>query len=337
MRDWLVTRKRLALMAVVVAAGAVVVWWATRPAAGEWVVEASGTVEAREADLGFQAGGRLASLLAREGDVVVEGELIAELDAAELEARMAAAEAQLAVARAGLAELEAGARPEEVRQARAAEAVAREAVEDAARLLERVQVLEASGAVSRESLDKARTAHEVARAQLAQAREQTALVEGGPRSERVTAQRAAVRQAEAAVLQVEAALSHARILAPFGGVVTVRHRERGEAVGPGAPVVTVLDPSERWVRIYVREDAIGRVSLGQRAEIRSDSDRARVFGGRVTHIAGEAEFTPRNVQTAEERVKLVYAVRVSITDDPANVLKPGVPADVRLLTDAADG
>jgi HlyD family secretion protein len=93
-----------------------------------------------------------------------------------------------------------------------------------------------------------------------------------------------------------------------------------------------MNPDDRWVRIYVREDAIGRVSVGQRAEIRTDSEPDRAYDGVVTFIATSAEFTPRNVQTTQERVKLVYAVKVSIADDPRLALKPGMPADVRLHT-----
>ena len=119
--------------------------------------------------------------------------------------------------------------------------------------------------------------------------------------------------------------------------IPVRYRVN-DSTGPnvpnpiGAPVLTLMNPADRWVRIYVREDEIGRVVIGQRAEIRSDTDPSRSFGGRVTYIAANAEFTPRNVQTTEERVKLVYAVKVQITDDPEMMLKPGVPADVQLIT-----
>jgi HlyD family secretion protein len=189
------------------------------------------------------------------------------------------------------------------------------------------------GAVSREQLDQAETAYTVARSQYQQAREQLTLVQKGPRQERVEAQRAAVRQAEANVAQVQASLEHAIIRAPFAGVATVRHREPGESVSPGAPVLTLLNTNDRWVRIYVREDQVGRVALGQRATISSDSHPGAAFNGRVTFIASEAEFTPRNVQIAEERVKLVYAVKVAIIGDQALRLKPGVPADVVLLTD----
>ena len=176
--------------------------------------------------------------------------------------------------------------------------------------------------------------HVVAQSQAAQAREQLQLVRSGPRSERIAAARAQVTAAEAAVAQVDATLGNASIVAPFAGIVTERHREPGETVGAGQPVITLMNPADRWVRIYVREDRVGRVSLGQAARIMSDSHPDSTFTGRVVHIASEAEFTPRNVQTDEERVKLVYALRVQITGDGALMLKPGVPADVVLLEDS---
>lgn len=300
------------------------------PSAGD-VLEAAGTVEATTADLGFQAPGRIATVDAEEGARVSAGDLIAKLDVAELDARRAAAVAQLETARAQLRELERGARPEELAQARAAVVAADQKLEEARRDLDRTRRLEAGGAVSREALERVETAHVVAQTQAAQAREQLRLVQTGPRSERIEAARAQVAAAEAMVAQVDATLSNASIVAPFAGVVTVRYREPGETVAAGQPVVTLMNPADRWVRIYVREDRVGRVALGQPARITTDSHRDTEFSGRVVHIASEAEFTPRNVQTEEERVKLVYAVKVQVTGDDALALKPGVPADVVLL------
>jgi HlyD family secretion protein len=294
-------------------------------------IAASGTVEATEADLGFQLPGRIESINAREGDQVALGGTLARLEQSELTARRAAAVAQLASARALLTELQRGARPAEVQQARAPVNAARERMEEAGRILERTRRLEQGGAASRESLEQAQSAFDVARAQYEQAREQLSLVEQGPRRERIDAQLAVVRQAEAAIAQVDAQSANAVIKAPFPGTVTVRHREPGEAVPAGAPVVTIMNPHDRWVRIYVREDQIGRVAIGQRAEIRSDSNPDRAQAGQVVFVSNEAEFTPRNVQTTEERAKLVYAVKVAISGDSAQALKPGMPADVLLL------
>jgi len=330
--------KRRIPVAIAVIVVLVLVGWLLfgRSSSNGGVLDASGTVEATSANLGFQVPGRIAQVNAEEGERVGVGEVLAQMDVAELDARRSAAVAQLSAARAQLAELERGARPEELAQARAAVAAADQKADEARRDLERTRRLEEGGAVSREALERVETVHVVARSQAAQAREQLQLVQRGPRSERIDAARAQVAAAEAAVAQVDATLDNATILAPFSGVVTVRHREPGETVGAGQPVVTLMNPDDRWVRIYVREDRIGRVSLGQPAHITSDSHPDIAFEGRVVHIASEAEFTPRNVQTDEERVKLVYAVKVQIVADEGLALKPGVPADVALLDKQPD-
>ena len=298
-------------------------------------ITASGTVEVTEADLGFQLGGRIASIEVREGDPVTAGQLLARLDAAELAARRSAAEAQVAAASALLLELRRGARPEELDQAIAAESAARRRLQEEAASTERTRALEQGGAASREQLDQSETGLAVARAQHEQAAQQLSMVRQGPRAERVSAQEAVVRQAQGMLAQIDAQLENAVIRAPFPGVVSVRHREPGETVGPGMPALTIQNPAERWVRIYVREDQVGRIALNQPARITADAYPERVYDGRVSFISSEAEFTPRNVQTAEERVKLVYAVKVTITGDPRGELKPGLPADVRLVTGAA--
>ena len=293
-------------------------------------LEASGTVEATEAELGFQVPGRIEEVRVREGDRVRTGDELAHLDRAELEARRGQAQAQLGAARALLAELESGSRREEVAQAREALRAANERYADARRDVERTRRLFEGGARSQEAYDKARLAFEVAESQRDQAQQQVQMVETGPRRERITGQRAVVAQAEAAVRQIEAMLANAMIKAPFDAVVTVRDREPGETVSAGAPVLTVMNFEDRWVRIYVREDRIGAVRLGERATITTDSYRGKTYEGAVSFIASQAEFTPRNVQTSEERVKLVYAVKVRVSGDPAHDLKPGMPADVRL-------
>jgi HlyD family secretion protein len=293
-------------------------------------ISASGTIEGTEADLGFQLGGRVATISPREGDRVAAGTVLARLEQSELDARRAAAVAQAEGARALLSELERGARPGEVRQTQSSVSAAQQQMEESEAALVRARKLYEGGAVSREALDQATTANAVARAQYQQAREQLSIMNEGPRVERIQAQRAALRQAEAFIAQVQASVDNAVIRAPFSGVVTVRHREPGESTAPGAPVLTVMNTEDRWVRIYVREDQVGRVAIGQQARITSDSHPGKTFNGRVTFIANEAEFTPRNVQTDEERVKLVYAVKVTIVGDTGLELKPGVPADVVL-------
>ncbi len=326
-------KRRLPIVILLLAvAGAAYLWWQRRQAAGEddTGLVASGTVEATEAQLGFEAGGRIAEIRVREGDQVAAGEQIARLEGSETEARHRQAEAQLEAARARLAEIEAGSRREEVAQAAAAVDGARVRVENAESELARAERLLAGGAISREAYDRALTAQKVAASEVERAGEQLALLRRGARRETIAAQAAQVAQAEAALAGTQAVIEKLTLEAPFAGRVTVRHREPGETAAPGAPVVTLLDPADRWVRIYVPETRIGAVHLGTRAEILSDTFPGKPYAGEVVFIASEAEFTPKSVQTQEERVRLVYAAKVRVEGDPAFELKPGMPVDVRL-------
>jgi HlyD family secretion protein len=193
-------------------------------------------------------------------------------------------------------------------QARAQLKVTEARLSEAQRDLDRSAKLLAGGAIGQEAFDKAQLVYNVANSDRAQAR--------------------------AAVQVIEAVLANMVIRSSFDGVVAVRHHEPGETVPAGSPVLTVLNPDDRWVRIYIPENRIGAVHLGQKAVITTDTYPDRRYAGQVTYIASQAEFTPRNVQTTEERVKLVYAVKVRIVDDTKFELKPGIPADVRLEAEA---
>lgn len=331
-------RTKLGAGIVVAVVAAAAGWYALSDDGGDPVVlTASGTVEATETHLGFQAPGRIREIRVEEGDSVGAGDTLAVLDRSGALARREAAEAEIEAARAALRELETGPRRQELEQARAAVRAAEQRREDARRDLERTRTLFEGGAASREALDKAETRLEVATAEWEQARERLSLLEDGPRAEKIEAQRARLRGARASLRSAEATLEEMVVTAPFSGLVTVRHREPGESAPAGSAVLTLMDPDDRWVRIYVREDRIGAVSLGREATITSDTYRDRSYGGRVTFIASEAEFTPTNVQTQEERVRLVYAVKVRITGDPGRVLKPGMPADVEIRTASGAG
>jgi HlyD family secretion protein len=316
---------------------AIVWYWRSRDGGNGDAPSASGTVEATEARLGFQFAGRIAEILVREGQAVRADAVLARLDDAELEARRRQATARVAAAEALLVELQRGSREEEIAQAAAAVEAARQRYADAQRDRERNRRLYEGGAISLELYQKSATQAEVQEAQLKQAAQQLQLVREGPRQERIEAQRAQVAEARAALSAAEAALANTTIVAPNSGVVTVRHHEPNEIVAPGQPVLTLMDPSDRWVRIYVPEHRIGAIRLGSPAVIRSDTYPDKRYSGRVIYISPVAEFTPKAVQTTEERVRLVYAVKVRIEDEPELELKPGMPADVTLqMAPAAD-
>jgi HlyD family secretion protein len=293
-------------------------------------IEASGTLEATEADLGFQVPGRIDSIMVQEGDKVELGQRLAVLDRRELTARRDAALAMAAAQRARLAELERGFRPEEIAQAEVSLASAEHRLSDAERDRARTRNLFEGGAVSQQALDTQESATNLARAERDRLQQQVRLLKSGSRPEQIAAQRALLAQAEAALVQTDATLAQAVVMAPFMGSVTRRQRELGEVISAGLPVVSLANLNDRWVRIYVREDEVGRVRIGERAAITVDAFPGKSYTGEVVFISQEAEFTPRNVQTKEERVKLVYRVKVRVVGDSAQDLKAGLPADVRL-------
>ncbi|HET6370919.1 MAG TPA: HlyD family efflux transporter periplasmic adaptor subunit [Nitrospiria bacterium] len=305
-------------------------WFFHRNPKGSDSLTASGTVEATDAQLGFQSPGRIDAILVQEGDLVKAGRELAHLDLAETEARRQQAAARAEAARALLRELESGFRKEEVAKGRAALAAAKQRLNDARRDLERTKKLYENDVMSRQAYDKALVAFDVAQSEYKQALEQMRILEKGQRTEKIEAQRAEVAQAEAAVRVIDAMLANMTIRAPFDGVVTVRHREPGEIVPAGSPVLTVMNRDDRWVRIYVPEDRIAAVHIGTPAAITTDTDPNKMYQGKVFFIASEAEFTPKSVQTTEERVRLVFETKVRVLDDPTYDLKPGMPADVRL-------
>jgi HlyD family secretion protein len=295
-------------------------------------VTASGTIEATQAELGFQLAGRLESIAVREGDRVTTGMQFANLDQSELLAQREVGRAQVAGAQAGLAELLAGSRKEEIAHAKAALAVAMERRDYAQRDVERLTPLAEQSLVSRQAFDQQRTQLSISQGEVQKAVEDLEIIESGPRAERIAAQRAALAQASATVQRIEAALAQTVLKAPFNGTVTVRHREPGEALQPGSPVVTIRNFDDRWVRVYIPGDEVGRLTLNQPATITADANPSKRYTGTISYIASVAEFTPRNVQSTKDRVKLVYEVRVRIAGDENVELKPGLPADVSFST-----
>lgn len=270
------------------------------------------------------------------------------------------AEAEVDRAVATLAELEAGARPQELEVAAAAVASASGEFARAESDWERAQTLYADEDISTAQFDEARSRYEVAAARLAEARERRNLVEEGPRQEdidsasaEVNRARANLRLAEAGRLEVTrmqeeiegrraevrlseadlaiagTRLSDAEVVSPIDGVVLVKAAEAGEIMSPGSPVVTLGDLAHPWLRAYVNETDLGRLELGAAVPVRTDSFPGKVYEGRLSFIASEAEFTPNQIQTEEERVRLVYRIRIDI-DNPDGELKSNMPADARV-------
>lgn len=155
----------------------------------------------------------------------------------------------------------------------------------------------------------------------------------GYRSEQVDQARARLQQAEEALAQARTRLGYAELTAPLSGVVLAENVEPGEFVAAGTPVVTIGELDPVWLRAYIKETDLGRVKLGQSVRVTTDTYPGKAYRGTVTFIAQDAEFTPKNVQTDKERVKLVYRIKITLAN-PEQELKPGMPADAEIdITD----
>lgn len=293
-------------------------------------IRVSGNIEVTDAEVSFKIGGRVDQRLFDEGQTVKKGETVALLDHSDLQAEVAMRQAELLAARAFLAELEAGSRPLEIEVAKARTASVKAERERSESDFQRAERLVKTKVIADEQFVQAKAAYEVAVAKECEAQRQLKLVIEGPRQEQIMQGRAHVEQASAALALAETRMGYATLTAPLTGVVLSKNVEPGEYVAPGTPVVTMGELEHPWLRAYINESDLGRVKLGQRVQVTTDTYPGKKYEGRISFIASQAEFTPKNVQTEKERVKLVYRIKVDLTN-PNLELKPGMPADAEIL------
>lgn len=289
----------------------------------------SGTVEAHQADLAFQVGGRMTELKVDEGDAVAAGDAVATLDSQDLTLAVQQAEANKNAAAAALAALNAGSRPQELRVAEATVAKAEAERDFAASDIKRVEDLLPQKLATQAQLDGARMQQRLAIAALQQANQTLALLREGPRVEDIHQAEAVFAARGAALDSARRQLDYTHLVSPVSGVVSLRLAEQGEVVAPGQPVLRVAELARPWVRAYLNESDLARVKLGQATHVTVDGLPGQVFQGHLSFISPVAEFTPKTVETHELRVALVYRVKVEV-DDPQQRLKIGMPADVTL-------
>lgn len=292
----------------------------------------------------------LCEVAARKAELQVAQAALAELLAGSRPQEIAAAKAAVKKAEHALTDLEAGSRPQEIAVAEATVSAAAADEQQAKIDLDRATQLVQRNAITAEQYDHNRTIYDVAvqklrqaeeqrnlakegfrseqieqaRAALAQAKAQCELVVIGPREEVKEQAKARVEQAKAALQLAETRLGYASLASPLAGVVLSKNIEPGEFVVAGTPVVTIGDLVNVWLRAYIEEPDLERVTVGQKAIVTTDAGNH--YEGRVSFISSEAEFTPKNVQTQKERVKLVYRIKIDVVS-PKMQLKPGMPAD----------
>jgi HlyD family secretion protein len=299
----------------------------------------SGHVEATETRLAPEVGGRILTLTVKEGDRVAPGQVVLTLDTRDVELAIDRAKAERAAAEAQLRLVQAGARPEDIRQAqsqietaRADVSAAKAELDAAAQDLARFETLLTNNSGSRKQRDDAATRRDVAKERVtaAESRVRTAdetlsKLRAGARREEVDVARARVASVGAQIASLEKGITDATLRSPIGGLVSEQLVEVGEVVAPRAPAIVVVDLDHAWADVFVPEPTVPQIKIGQAATVFTDAGGAGL-PGTVTYISPKAEFTPRNVQTAEERSKLVYRVRISV-DNKDGILKQGMPVE----------
>lgn len=288
-----------------------------------------GNIDIRQVRLAFNATGRIKELLAREGDKVKSGQLIARLDPVRYEAGLFQARAQAEAQREVLARLVAGSRPEEIAEAGARVKAARATLTDAELTHRRIKKLAITKSTPQQNLDNAEAALKLACARLDEARQAFTLAKKGPRDEDIRAAKAQLEAYEAALKLKEQELADTSLYTSDDGVIQDRILEPGDMASAQTPVYTLALTDPVWVRAYVPEPDLGKIAPGMKAEVTTDSFPQSPYHGWIGYISPTAEFTPKQVETPDLRTRLVYQVRIYVSN-PRNQLRMGMPVTVTI-------
>lgn len=335
-------KKRLPVFIIIalIAASAVGYVFYTRDRNPADSIIVSGNIEVTDIRISFKIPGRIDALLVDEGNRVAKGQIVARLENSDQMLAVKQARANMEYSRAVLKEMETGSRNQEIAGARAEMSRAEAALNSARAQLklaksdrDRFKELFCQGGISLREYEEYETKYTVARnaseetqARLESARQNLSLVEEGARSEKIDQARSQFDISQENLREAELQLEYTHLYSPIDGLVLSKSAESGEYLSPGSPVITIGDLSKPWVRAYVKESDLGRIKLNQTVEVTTDTYPDKTYEGRISFISSEAEFTPKSVQTHDERVKLMYRIKISL-DNIKDELKPGMPAD----------
>jgi HlyD family secretion protein len=289
----------------------------------------TGSVESDPVRISPLVGGRLLEVNAVEGAKVKSGDVLARIDPADLELQLKQAETVMRAAAAQLTLIKKGVRSEDLATAREQVNQAEIAVDKAEREHKRLARLYEEGSISSKDLDDLTVQSDRAHSQLEQAKKQYEKAQTGAREEEIEAAQAACDQAAATADIVRKKIGDCRVVSPADGTVLHRLAEPGEVVAAGTALATIADLSTVKITAFISERDLGFVALGTKASLRADAFPERTFPASVSRIADEAEFTPKTIQTREERVKTVFRIELTAAN-PEGIFKPGMPVDVVL-------
>ena len=289
-------------------------------------IQATGTIEATSVDLNSKVSGTIKVLSFREGDQVTQGQLVAEISRNDLIAQRERDAMAVLKAEAQLADLVSGAREQELEEAAANVNIAKVTYEKALEDLTRREALFQAGVVSQEELNRFQSSLELEKNRLQAAESRLSLIESGNRSQTIAAAKAEVKRNKAVLAASETMLEDLKIYSPITGSILTKNYQQGEFVQMGTSLAAVADLNDLWIKVYIPTDDLPAIKLGQKVHFTVSGESA-TFEGIVSEIASKGEFTPKSIQTKQERANVVFGVKIK-TDSQSGILKPGMPADV---------
>lgn len=293
-------------------------------------INASGTIEATNVTISSKIAGQIKTILVDEGSKVKKDDLLMKIDHDLLDIQLRQAEASVEQANAQLKLLQAGARSEDVKLAEEQVRLAKINLDQATADKDRLEKLYETSTITKKQYEDAETKYNVTLNQLNSAKENLTKIKNITRPEEIEAAKANLKRNVVSIDLIQKNIDDCSIRSPVDGIVSKKYTETGEYVTPGAAVLKLADLQTVDLYIYVTEEELGKVKLGQKADVTIDTYRDKVYKGEVIYISPEAEFTPKSIQTQEERTKLVYAVKISIPNNEFD-LKSGMPADAKLI------
>ncbi len=294
------------------------------------IFQTSGIVEIREVVVSSEVSGKIIQINFDEGSKVDSGFVLCQIDTELTYQRYLEAKAQVEAFFSQYQLLLKGARKEEIEAMEEVVNRAKVNFENAKKEFERIKSLYDDGVATQQQFENTKTFFESSKSQYEEALKKLEILKKGAREEEIKIALANYNRAIAQIRAIKIQIEKSRIISPLSGFVIEKFVELGEFVSPGTPIAKIADISEVYVRIYVPEKELGVIKINDTVNVKVDSHPDRIFKGRIVFISPKAEFTPKNVQTKEERVKLVYAVKVKVKNDKG-IFKPGMPADVEII------
>jgi len=293
-------------------------------------INASGTIESVNVTVSSKAAGQIKRLLVDEGDRVKKGDVLVEIDHDLLDIQIRQAEANVDFANAQLRLLQSGSRQEDIKQTEDLLKQSKINLDQSKTDKDRMEFLYSSNSVTKKQLEDAQTKYNLNLSQYNASKENLQKIKNLARPQEIEQSKANLRKNVAALELLKQNLEDCKVIAPVDGIISKKYVEAGEMVNQNSSLLKLSNLETVDLMIYVNEEELGKVKLNQKADITVDTYKDKVYNGKIIFISPEAEFTPKNIQTQDERTKLVFGVKIEIPN-PQFELKPGMPADAKIV------